>query len=69
VKAARALRGRSIGADARGAPSRSATIAAMHAHPARPVIATRMPRGCPARARAGRRDAGRGITTKAIKTT
>jgi hypothetical protein len=69
VTAACALRGASIATDARGASPRSATIAAMHAHPARTVIVARTPRGFAARACAGRRDARCGITAKAIKTT
>jgi len=69
VTPARAVRRRTAAADVRGAPPRSATIAAMHADPARTVVATRSSRGFAARARAGRRDAGCRITTKAIKTT
>jgi len=69
VTPARAVRRRTAAADVRGAPPRSATIAAMHADPARTVVATRSSRGFAARARAGRRDAGHRITTKAIKTT
>jgi hypothetical protein len=68
VTSARAV-GRQRAADARGAPRRSANIAVMHADPARTIIATRTSRGFAARARAGRRDAGHRITTKAIKTT
>jgi len=69
VTSSRAVRRRTSAADVRGAPPRSATIAAMHADPARTVVATRSSRGFAAHARAGRRDAGRRITTKAIKTT
>jgi len=47
----------------------SATIAAMRSDPARTLLAARTPRGAAARACAGRRDAGRDVTTKAIKTT
>ena len=66
---ARAVRRRTAAADVRGAPPRSATIAAMHADPARTAIAARTPRGAAARSCGDRRAAGHGITTKAIKTT